>query len=53
MIEYRRQEENNYPKAYAISTGIMLALLVISYFIVASRVEPDTGTGGIIVNYGT
>jgi hypothetical protein len=28
MIEYRRQEENNYPKAYAISTGIMLALLV-------------------------
>jgi hypothetical protein len=42
MIEYRRQEENNYPKAYAISTGIMLTFLVISYFIVASRVEPDT-----------
>ena len=53
MIEYPRKEENNYPKAYAISTGIMLAFLVISYFIVASRVEPDTGTGGIIVNYGT
>lgn len=53
MIEYRRQEENNYPKAFAISTGIMVAFLVISFFIIASRVEPDTGTGGIIVNYGT
>lgn len=54
MIEYRPQEENNYPKAYAISTGIMIAFLAISFFIVASRVEPDTGgTGGIIVNYGT
>ncbi len=53
MIEYRRQEENNYPKAYAISTGIMILFLVISFFIIASRVEPDTGTGGIIVNYGT
>ena len=53
MIEYRRQEENNYPKAYAISTGIMIVFLVISFFIIASRVEPDTGTGGIIVNYGT
>ncbi|MFA5246026.1 MAG: energy transducer TonB, partial [Pedobacter sp.] len=53
MIEYRRQEDNNYPKAFAISTGIMGAFLVISFFIIASRVEPDTGTGGIIVNYGT
>ncbi|MFA6946038.1 MAG: energy transducer TonB, partial [Pedobacter sp.] len=53
MIDYRRPEENNYPKAFAISTGIMVAFLVISFFIIASRVEPDTGTGGIIVNYGT
>lgn len=53
MIDYRQQEENNYPKAFAISSGIMIAFLAISFFIVASRVEPDTGTGGIIVNYGT
>lgn len=54
MIEYRRQEENNYPKAFAISSGIMAGFLVISFFIIASRVQPeDIGTGGIIVNYGT
>lgn len=53
MIEYRQKEENNYPKAYAISSGIMVIFLAISFFIIASRVEPDTGTGGIIVNYGT
>ena len=52
-MEYRRPEENNYPKAFAISTGIMLLFLVISFFIIASRVEPDTGTGGIIVNFGS
>ena len=53
MIEYR-QEENNYPKAVAISTGIMAAFLAISFFIIASRVQPEEiGTGGIIVNYGT
>lgn len=54
MTEYRRQEEeNNYPKAYVISSGIMIGFLVISFFIIASRVPPDVGTGGIIVNYGT
>lgn len=53
MTPFHRQEENNYPKAFAISTGIMVGFLVISFFIIASRVEPDTGTGGIIVNYGT
>ena len=53
MIQYH-QEENNYPKAIAISTGIMGVFLAISFFIIASRVEPeDIGTGGIIVNYGT
>lgn len=53
MTPLHRQEENNYPKAFVISTGIMVGFLVISFFIIASRVEPETGTGGIIVNYGT
>ncbi len=53
-MQYQRQEENNYPKAFAISTAIMGILLAISFFIIASKVEPeDIGTGGIIVNYGT
>lgn len=53
-MQYQRQEENNYPKAFAISSGIMGFLVLISFFIIASRVEPeDIGTGGIIVNYGT
>lgn len=53
-MQYQRQEENNYPKAFAISTGIMGVLLAISFLIIASRVEPEEiGTGGIIVNYGT
>lgn len=48
------QEENNYPKALAISTGIMIAFLVLSFFIVIGSFEPEeTGMGGIVVNYGT
>jgi hypothetical protein len=53
-MQYQREEENNYPKAFAISTAIMGVLLAISFFIIASKVEPEqVGTGGIIVNYGT
>ncbi|MES3017311.1 MAG: energy transducer TonB [Bacteroidota bacterium] len=53
-MQYQRQEENNYPKAFAISTGIMGVLLAVSFLIIASKVEPEEiGTGGIIVNYGT
>ncbi|MHB1176891.1 MAG: energy transducer TonB [Daejeonella sp.] len=53
-MHYQRQEDNNYPKALAISSAIMGGLLVISFFIIASRVQPEEiGTGGIIVNYGT
>ncbi|MBC7745949.1 MAG: energy transducer TonB [Flavobacterium sp.] len=55
MEYYGIQEENNYPKAFAISTGIMVAFLLLSFFIIASRATPaeEVGTGGIIVNYGT
>ena len=54
MIGYRRQEENNYPKAFAISSAIMVGFLALSFLIIASRVhQEEIGTGGIIVNYGT
>jgi len=48
-------EENNYPKAIAISTGIMGFLLLISFFIVIGSFQPpeDLGMGGMVVNYGT
>ncbi len=47
-------EENNYPKALAISTGIMVALLALSFFIAIGNFEPEEiGMGGIVVNYGT
>ena len=48
-------EENNYPKAIAISSGIMAVLLAISFLIVINSFEPpeDIGMGGMVVNYGT
>jgi len=48
-------EENNYPKAIAISTGIMGFLLLISFFIVIGSFQPpeEVGMGGMVVNYGT
>lgn len=57
-MNYRAQnipEENNYPKAIAIASGIMAFLLVISFFIVIGSFEPaeDAGMGGMVVNYGT
>jgi outer membrane biosynthesis protein TonB len=49
------QEENNYPKALAISTGLMALIILISYLIVFGMSVPpeEQGTGGIVVNYGT
>jgi hypothetical protein len=48
-------EENNYPKAVAISTGIMASLIIISFFIVIGSFNPpeELGMGGMVVNYGT
>lgn len=53
MIQYK--EENNYPKAIAISTGILAGLLVLSLFIAIGNFTPpvDAGMGGMVVNYGT
>ena len=49
------KEENNYPKALAISSGIMIVFIVLSYFIVIGSFQPveEVGMGGIVVNYGT
>lgn len=49
------KEENNYPKAIAISLGIMGFLLAISFFIVINSFQPkeEFGMGGMVVNYGT
>lgn len=51
----QNNEENNYPKAIAISTGIMGVLLALSFFMVIGAFQPpeDIGMGGMVVNYGT
>ncbi|MFD2162821.1 energy transducer TonB [Paradesertivirga mongoliensis] len=51
----RYQEENNYPKAFAWSTGLMALFILISYLIVFGMQAPpeEQGMGGILVNYGT
>ncbi|MCY1515753.1 hypothetical protein D9M68_503530 [compost metagenome] len=47
-------EENNYPKAFAISTGIMGLFIALSFFWVIGAFKPeDAGMGGMTVNYGT
>lgn len=52
-MNYRNQEENYYPRAILISSGILLAFLIISYFLIIGNPIPQVGTGGIIVNYGS
>ncbi len=48
-------EENNYPKALAISTGIMAVFIGLSFFWVIGAFQPpeELGMGGMVVNYGT
>ena len=51
-MEYR--EENNYPKAFALTTVIIGALFAICFLISISLPAKETeGIGGILVNYGT
>lgn len=49
------QEENNYPKALAISTGLMGAFIALSFLWIIGQFEPneELGMGGMVVNYGT
>lgn len=56
MINYLNSNpENNYPKAIAVSVGILVGFLLLSIFYIVSRAAPEeeVGIGGIIVNYGT
>ena len=48
-------EESNYPKALAISTLLMAAFFVLSFFWLIGKFEPneELGMGGMVVNYGT
>jgi hypothetical protein len=46
-------EENNYPKAVLISSGLMLLFVLICYLLVIGMPNQEFGTGGMVVNYGT
>lgn len=49
------QEENNYPKALAISTVLMGTFVALSFIWIIGKFEPneELGMGGMVVNYGT
>lgn len=49
------KEENNYPKALAISTALMGAFIALSFIWIIGKFEPneELGMGGMVVNYGT
>ncbi|WP_442796118.1 energy transducer TonB [Pelobium manganitolerans] len=51
----KSDNDNNYPKAIAISVGLLVAFLLLSIFYIVNRAAPpeEVGIGGIIVNYGT
>jgi len=48
-------EENNYPKAIAISAGLMALFIALSFIWVIGAFKPEEppGMGGMVVNYGT
>lgn len=49
------QEENNYPKALAISTVLMGCFVALSFLWIIGKFEAneELGMGGMVVNYGT
>lgn len=49
------KEENNYPKALAISTALMGGFIALSFIWIIGKFEPneELGMGGMVVNYGT
>ena len=51
----KNNSDNNYPKAIAISAGLLTVFLLLSIFYIVSKAEApeEVGIGGIIVNYGT
>lgn len=56
MHNVNYKPDNNYPKAIALSVGILVAMLLLSlfYVITQNQITPqEVGIGGITVNYGT
>ncbi len=55
MSNQNAHNENNYPKAIIISTLIMGSFILLSFFWIIGRFEPneEMGMGGMVVNYGT
>jgi hypothetical protein len=49
------KEENNYPKALAISTVLMGSFIALSFIWIIGKFDPneELGMGGMVVNYGT
>jgi len=54
-MAHNHKEENNYPKALAISTALMGAFIALSFIWIIGKFEPneELGMGGMVVNYGT
>jgi outer membrane biosynthesis protein TonB len=53
-MNYVQQEENNYPRAFAATSVIMVLIAALCYFwIISMPPKQEDGTGGILVNYGT
>jgi hypothetical protein len=53
-MNYIQQEENNYPRAFAATSVIMVLIAALCYFwIISMPPKQEDGTGGILVNYGT
>ncbi|WP_199121018.1 energy transducer TonB [Pedobacter sp. ASV28] len=50
-----QKEENNYPKALAISTLLMVSFIALSFIWLIGKFDPneELGMGGMVVNYGT
>jgi hypothetical protein len=50
-----QKEENNYPKALAISTLLMGSFIALSFIWLIGKFDPneELGMGGMVVNYGT
>lgn len=51
----KNNQDNNYPKAIAISVALLVAFVLLSIFYIINKAKPqeEVGIGGIIVNYGT
>lgn len=52
-MNYLTGEQNNYPKAFWMSSSIMGGLILLAFLIMVGNNLPQFGMGGMVVNYGT